>query len=445
MSELNEQINYNANNINVAKDIIESSRKGENFEKIISDLDHTKIDQNVVVATIEAFATQKQGFLGRGGYLDAFNNARANELFKGMPISREERNKEYKPVSLMTQPEREVFQAEVRVAENLVKTKKNNSEYFNQTSQDTGAGLTQLASIVGTTLLPAMSRYFYDSPIIDLGTKLIEGNSKVEVADIINDRTAEASGETTPLTTDITRDDTMVIDTIDPRLVRISDNKTISWLLNELGDPTTAGSMIGRMERSLRRRVELLAFGSLATPTNGANQFYSILNNLAATGVNRGSIPVVVNGVGIGGNVANANHIDAINYVIQQMPLDGDVSVSSVSICCNFATKMKIMRTLNGFSQYYFEMASGVTRDLATGEKITVISTLPNDLVVVADLSNVVFKFLRAPRFTTRIVDDNYVRLVYDTYGDSTIRFAYKANPAKNGFRHFTLQSNYLT
>jgi len=433
MSELNEQINYNPNNLSIAKDIIESGRKGENFEKIISDLDSSKIDQNVVVATIEAFASQKPGFLGRGGYLEAFNDARANELFRGMPISREERNKEYKPVSLMTEPEREVFQDEVKITEN-----------FAQTSQDAGAGLTQLASIVGTTLLPAMSRYFYDSPLIELGTKLIDGNSKVEVSDIINDRNAEAGGETTLLTTDITRDDTVIIDTIDPRLVRISDNKTISWLLNELGDPTTAGSMIGRMERGLRRRIELLAFGTLATSTNGANQFYSILNNLAATGVNRGSIPVVVNGVGIGGNTANANHIDAINYVIQQMPLDGDVSVSSVSICCNFATKMKIMRTLNGFSQYYFEMASGVTRDLATGEKITVISTLPNDLVVVADLSNIIFKFLRAPKFTTRIVDDNFLRLVYDTYGDSTIRFGYKATPSKNGFRHFTLQNNYL-
>ena len=77
-------------------------------------------------------------------------------------------------------------------------------------------------------------------------------------------------------------DDTVVVDTLDPRKVRIIDSKQITWLLNELGDPTTSGEMFGRMERSLRRQVETLVIGATGSSTDGAKQFYSVLNNLAS-------------------------------------------------------------------------------------------------------------------------------------------------------------------
>lgn len=430
------------NNLNFAAEIIHAGKTGQKkVADIIANMNISQVnDHNIIIAAVEGFALENQGFLGQNSYLEAFNKARASELYKGEAVSQGEVDRLYKPVQMMTREEKEIFQAEVKRTESEVKR----TESFAQSANDTGGSLTQISSLVETTLLPAMTRYFYDSPVLKLANVLPYGRDRVEVRDIINDRLAEAIGETTALTTTTATDDTVVVDTLDPKKIRIVDNKTITWLLNELEDPTLAGKMFGRMERAVRRRVEMLVFGSLATDTDGANQFYSILNNKASSGTNRGSLAVTVNGVGIGGVAANANHVEAINYVVSQMPLDGDVSVGQVVVCCNFATKMKIMRTLDGNNNYYFDMVTGETRALASGIQIVVIPSLANDLVVVADLSGVVLKFLRQPKLTTRIVDDNYIRLTYDTYGDGTISFAYKATPTKNGFRHFTLQSNYL-
>lgn len=421
---------YNSENLNFCADLINAGKTGSSkVEDMLNKIDISKVDSNTIISTVEAFAHEQKGFLGHDSYLERFNKARSRELYKGEIQSQAEINSVYKPVTILTDDEKEVFQAEM--------------EKFNQTSNDTGASLTQITSLVSTTLTSAMTKYFYDSPIFQVSTTQT-GVDKLEVRDITNDRSAEGIGETTALTVDTTKDDTVVVDTIDPRKVRIVDNKTISWLLNELGDPTTAGENFGRMERAIRRRYEALVFGTVGTSTDGANQFYAILNNLASSGTNRGSLAVTVNAVGIGGTSANANHVDAINYVVSQMPLDGDVSVGQVTVCCNFATKMKIMRTLDANNNYYFDMVTGTTRSLASGIQILVIPSLPNDTVVVADMSNVLIKSLRAPKLTTRVVDENYIRMTYDTYADATIRFAYKATPTKNGFRHFTLQSNYL-
>jgi hypothetical protein len=420
----------NRENLNFCQDLVKAAQTGEKKVKdMLVSIDPNTIGPQTIISTIEAFAHENKGFLGQNSYLDAFNKARARELYKGEFFSQAEVDKIYKPVSILNSDEKEVLQSEM--------------EKFSQTANDTGTGLTQITSLVSTTLTAAMTKYFYDSPILQL-CSTTTSTDNLEVRDITNDRSAEATGETTAITTDTTKDDTVVIDTISPKKVRIVDNKTISWLLNELGDPTLAGENFGRMERAIRRRMEALVFGTTGTDTDGANQFYAILNNKPNTGNNRGSLSVTVNGVGIGGSSANANHVDAINYVVGQLPLDGDVSVGQVTICCNYATKMKIMRTLDANNNYYFDMVTGATRSLASGIQIVVVSHLPNDLVVVADMSNVMIRVLRPPKLTTRIVDENYVRMTYDTYADGTIRFAYKATPNKNGFRHFTLQNNYL-
>lgn len=393
------------NNLNVAYDLITGIQKGETtVEKFVSKLDINHIDANVITSAIEGSMIQSKGMFGRNSYVEAFNKARKNAL----KVSTEG----YKEIIVLSEAEKEVFKAE--------------TEKFTQTSNDTGAGLTQISSLVATSLLPVMQKYFYETPILQLVTTS-EGTDKLEVRDITNNRAAEAIAETTAPTP---ADDTVVIDTLDPRKVRLIDSKTITWLLQEIGDPTTSGDMIGRMEFAIRKQIEALVIGATGSDTDGANQFYSILNSKASSGTNRGSLAVTLTGVGI------VNEIDAINYLLGQLPLDGDQSVATQSVVTNWATKVNVLRSKDANNLYIGEKA------LFNQSGITTISSMANNVVLAGDFSNVVLRLLRAPKLTTRIVDDNTIRLIYDTYGDGTIRFAYKATATKNGFRHGTLETD---
>lgn len=396
----------NQNNLNVAKDLIQGVQKGETtVEKFVSKLDVNHIDANVITSAVEGKMIEGTGMFGRNSYVEAFNRARKNAL----KVSTDG----YKDVAMLTSEEKEAFVAE--------------TEKFTQTSNDTGSGLTQISSLVATSLLPVMQKYFYETPILNLATVLGEGTDKVDVRDVTNNRAGEAQGETDALTA---VDDTVVIDTLDPRKVRIADSKEITWLLNELGDPTTSGDMFGRMEFSLRKQIEALVIGATASDTDGAKQFYSILNSKASSGTNRGSLAVTLTGVGI------VNEIDAINYILGQLPLDGDQSVETQTVLANWATKVNVKRAKDGDNLYIGEQA------LFNNSGVTTVSVMPANTVLVGDMSNVVLKFLRSPRLTTRIVDDNKIKLVYDTYGDGTIRFAYKGTSTKNGFRHGVLETD---
>jgi hypothetical protein len=66
---------------------------------------------------------------------------------------------------------------------------------------------------------------------------------------------------------------------------------------------------------------------------------------------------------------------------------------------------------------------------------------MPDDTVGVFDLFNYKLKLLRAPRMFS-FIDADKITMVYDTYADGTPTFGYKATPTKNGFRHFTIETD---
>lgn len=409
MSEVTKQ---EVNNLNIVQDLVQSVKKGEKtVETFMAGLNPDQVDGNVVTAGLEAKILTGNGAFGRNQFLEAFNKSRQRAL--GLSGEKYEKF----AVQTLNDEEKQVLKEE--------------AEKFSQTSNDTGAGLTQITSLVETNLLPVMDKYFYNTPLMQAATVLPDGSDKVDVRDITNDRTGEAQNETDTLTQ---ADDTVVVDTLDPRKVRIANSKNITWLLEELGDPTTAGAMVGRMERAINRKIEDLVIGAAATDTDGAEQFYAIFNSKAASGTNRGSNAVTLLDAG------PVDHISAINFLLGSLPLHSMEEVRNQTVAMNwvtFATKVNLVRDANNLPI--------PLNTISNGGNIMIMEEIANDVVLVGDLSNVVLKFLRRPRFRTRIVDDNYIRLIYDTYGDGTIRFAYKNTATKNGFRHGTLLADYTT
>ncbi|MGL6337558.1 MAG: hypothetical protein ACRC80_00270 [Waterburya sp.] len=305
------------------------------------------------------------------------------------------------------------------------------AETFAQTAYATGGGNTPLTGLIATNITPLMDKYFYDSPIMKEITILQLGIGDVKVTDIINDRLATAGNETqAPAAVDNTES----VDTLSPS-INIQDQFDFSYLLNEINDPVTMAMKTGKQMRGVRNKADSMIIGDPALATNGANQFWSILNNQPATGSNRGSLAIPVIGVGV------ANHVDAINYTFGQMPMFDAASVKGLAVIGNWASINRVMRTTDANNQYYYDSATDSVRSLQNGGKLIINPFMPANIIGCWDLRNVQLKMVSLPRFRT-FLGKNMITLICEMNCDAGIGMAYKATPTKNGFRHFTLETD---
>jgi hypothetical protein len=396
--------------LNIAKDFLAQVKSGEStVEQFMKKADIGSMKNEAAAAelfmtAIEAKAIESEGIFGNK-YLESFNRTRQQEL----GITDE--------VSLLTDEE-----------QSLIKDK---SEKFAMTMSD-GTGTLQ-NGIIATNISAQMEKYFYDSNILSAVDLLPAGTASEEITDVTNDRAGENRAE---LTAPTPVDDTTVVDTLTPaKNGEISDSIVLSDLLWEVQDPRTAALRIARMERALRNRVDANIIGATGSSTNGANQFYSILNNLASTGTNRGSLAQAVTAVGV------TNHIDAINYVLGQINFFNPEDVAGCLVVGNWATVSRVIRTLDANNRYYFDPQTRVCRDLMTGSAIQVNNNMPANTIGVFDMKNYKVKLAFSPKLKM-VEATNGKTLKYFTAGDGTPTFAYKATATKNGFRHFVIETD---
>lgn len=393
----------NQNYLNVCKDLLDGVRNGSHtVEQFSKKIERQDLQGEVLTTMMEAKALESQTSIGNK-WVEQFNYTRSK--------------------ALGIQDKMEVFSSEEQ--KELAKQ----AETFSQSVSDTNG--TVMSGIIATNLQPLMEKYFYDSPLLSRVDRLAQNSDAEKVTDITNDRTADADLE---LASKTATDDTTVVDTIQPD-IRINDKKEISHLLNEVLNPRDAALNLARMERAVRNKIDSMIIGATGSDTDGAGEFYSILNSKASTGTLRGSLAVTVTGVNING------HVDAINYVVGELPLYDASEVSNIAVVADWETVNRIMRDADSNNQYYFDMQTRTSRHLLTGSELLIVDSMPADTVGVFDLFNYKLKLLRAPRMFS-FIDADKITMVYDTYADGTPTFAYKATPTKNGFRHFTIETD---
>ena len=285
-----------------------------------------------------------------------------------------------------------------------------------------------------------MDKYFYDNSILSDVTILPFSEDTETITDITNERTATASDE---LSGDAYEDNTTVVDQITPS-IRISEIQEISLKLKEIMNPVNTATLMAKMMRAIKNQIETMIIGSVGSATNGANQFYSILNNLGSTGTNRGSTAFTLS---VTPGTRPVNHIDAINSAMANLPIFSAEDAGQYKVCCNWATGVKLMRVLDANNQYYYDYDSKTFKSLLTGGEVRIVnsSSLADDVIGIWPLKQVIVKMSRGFEIQTRVasLQSNKMEVCIDTYADATLSMAYKATPSKNGFRHITLKSDY--
>ncbi len=374
-------------------------------------------DQNhgdILVSSIEACMIAGQKGL-RNEYQEIFNKTLNSKL--GL----EKDSKSYLEVQVLTTEDRKT------------------AEHFAQTVQ-TATGGNILGGQLRTNIAYVIDKYFYNNSILADVTVMPYGEDTETVTDVTNIRVATATDE---LTGDVYEDNVSVVDTITPS-IRISDSIEMSLKLREVMNPVNTATIIAKMLRTVSNQIESMIIGAVGSATNGTNQFYSILNNLAPISTNRGSITVTLP---IAAGARPLNHIDAINLVAGQLPIYSAQDALKFTVCCNWATMNKLIRVADSTNQFYYNFETKTFTNLLTGGTARIVnnSSLPNDVVGIWDLSGVIVKLSRPFQIQSRIssLRDNRFEMVIDSYADATLSMAYKAIPLKNGFRDFTLKADY--
>jgi hypothetical protein len=202
--------------------------------------------------------------------------------------------------------------------------------------------------------------------------------------------------------------------------------------------------LLAKMMRSVKNQLEAMIIGATGSATNGALQFYSILNNLPPSGTNRGSIAFTLPTTG---SNKPLHHIDAINVTLGELPISSPEDAQLFTPVVNWKTFIKLMRVTDTTNQYFYDYETKTFKSLLTGGSVRVVAntSLPDDVVGIWDLSNVQLKMLRGFEIKTRIssLANNKLEIYIDTYADAGLSMAYKATPTKNGFRHITLKADY--
>lgn len=285
-----------------------------------------------------------------------------------------------------------------------------------------------------TMLYPLLDKYFYDNSIMNEVTLADMDANSLTVTDLTNERVGNSSDE---LATTTGTDNTTLADTITPN-IRVWDKHEVSRYFLEVEGASAQAIRLAKMVRGVKNRIENMIIGDSGASTNGANQFWSIMNNQPNTGSNRGSIALTL-------PLSNQirNHVDAVNFAVSQLPVFDASDFSKQNAFCNSRTAFKIMRTLDANNQYYFDMTSKSTKNLLTGGGFRIVNALPDDVVLVGDIKNYILKMLRMPRIGIFEKSSESIEIFMDTYADGTPSMAYKANSNKNGFRHFTLKTDY--
>lgn len=389
----------------------------------------------VIFSLFEANAIANQTPFGND-FLEKFNKERSKRLI--------DYNADRHDVKLVSEKMLEAFSADPDIIEADPENQEqqldengNVKEKFNTTIAETGAGLNVMGGLIATNVRTVIDKYFYDSPIMRAITVLDNKDGNVEViTDFTNERTAVSAAETTVTTAN---DNITLSDTIQPT-IRIIDRQELSSLFREVVTPTTFAKIITKMERAIIRMMEVQIIGSTAAATNGTNQFWSILNNTAASGTNRGSLALTLPLSGTAGGVKN--DIDAVNYAISQLPLYDVADIATTKLGMNFPTWCKIMRSFDANNNYYFDKVSKKMVSLIGDTEVLIFATMPDDLILVGDYSNYIVKLLRNPQLKSFSYEDKDV-ILQDTFADGTPSMSYKNIPSKNGFRHFTLKANY--
>lgn len=317
---------------------------------------------------------------------------------------------------------------------------KDEREAFAQSILASGGGYTQQTGMIATNINPLLDDLFYNNSILADVTKWPDGEEKEDVTDITNERTAVQGAESQ---TGTPADNTTVSETLDPSNVSFIDVHDLSRLFKLVENPVNAGIRTAKMLRAIMIQAETAIIGSAASDTRGANQFYSILNNKASTGTNKGSLALTLS---IVAGVRPVNHIDAINHA---MSLHSGVfapeDAKRYTPVVNYATWMRLVRTLDANNLPYYDATTDSFPQLVCKPKPRVVSTaLANDVVGLWDLSKYMVKKL-APIQLQSVFNPQTMqwRTYMEAYMDGTMRMAYKATPTKNAFRHFSLKTDY--
>jgi hypothetical protein len=322
-----------------------------------------------------------------------------------------------------------------------VLNKEEREQFANQTVLSTASSGVPVGGIIATNINPLLDDLFYDNSIINEITTFADGKDKENVTDITNERTGQTGDEQD---TGTANTNSTIEYTLNPLQTRIFDTMTQTLLLQEIENPTQSAIEIAKMVRACMNQAEVLVFGDkMTSPIIGAKGvFYPVLNAFASSGSNRGALSVTF--VTTAGT-RPTNHIDAINYVVGQLPIYSKSDAMKYKVYMNFKTFVKLTRVVDGMGRYYYDSASNSFPSLLCDPRIRIVNTgtIADDDFVVGDFTKVVGKRLRGLKIQQRVVS-NAVREVWvDTYMDATLRFAYKATATKNAFRYATLKVDY--
>lgn len=344
----------------------------------------------------------------------------------------------------------EPFSIKIQSAEEY----KQNIETFNQTVNVTAGANVALPQIVKTNFSNLLNEIFFDTGIWADITSYQDGADNEEIREITNIRNATAGNETTAL---VATNDTVETILLNPNRVRAGDMQFCTRNFQESKNPVDASTLLAMKMRSVRRRTEQLIFGSNSgttqvtfqaltnmtniNPATRDGQIYSIMNNLAISGANRGAL--VLNPIGQG----IKNHIDALNWAIGSTRGIQDVGhMQGFAHYMNFRTAMEIFRTMDTQNTYYFNKVTGEMTSLLLNIpiKIVDVGTLLDWQVVTGKMKNVRAKKLNGIKFETNIVslENNRMEMVAEVFFDAAPINCFKNIPNKNNFTAMLLPSN---
>lgn len=441
--EVKSQTTYQQNN-EFLNDIFSSIEdKSLNFEDAVQQIKNSEIEDKFS-ASLNAMILSKQTPYGND-YLEAFEN----HFFNVIGFSnkkRIEKNKE--PIHF------EVLKTEDY--DNLLK--------FSQTTITTGGGNNPLPQISRINQTNIIKQLLFETGILADVTMtenaLSSGYVEETLREYYNIRTATVGNETTET---VMNDNTADEIKINANNVWVSDGIYISQGFSDVISPINAANIQGMLFRSIYIAIEKQIFGANSgttdanfilpascttlVPSSRNGQCYSLFNNLAVSGVNRG-IRMVSNI-----NAANTgwNHIDALNNLIKN-------TVSAVTnadyqenfaFYCNLKTANEILTVKTGTGSdnlYYFNKDFKVPTSLGFEIPIKIVddTTLLDYQVVFGKMKNVIVKMLKPLTFISDRPSavKKQIELVAEIAFDAAPQTAFKNIPKFNTFTAGLLQAD---
>ena len=295
-----------------------------------------------------------------------------------------------------------------------------------------GEGDATIGNVIQTNILTAMDDLYKKDSILSK-IQLITDTNSYQMPEfgleLEADRVAEEVGSTSK--DDVPRSgDTL---TLGNNTNKLRSGNVVSRLTLESMNPTDLGIMQARITRSMMKKIEREVFNG----TNATGQACGLLVGDSTFG----AAPVTFSTVA---GTRPINHIDALNYLIQELPAEfDDADLSRYVFALNRRTKNKITRTVDVNNNFYFDQGSQSTTSLLDGTSFYTSSVIANDVVGLVDLSDYYGLINAMPNIEVRELDNEMFEVKSVCYFDGGIRMAYKDAVEKNAHRVATLKADY--